>query len=165
MFLFLNVSINILLVNQVLLIFYRQDVPKGEKNTIVTSYNRNFTGRNDANNNTHAFVTSPELVTALSIAGSLSFNPLTDELTGADGNKFKLDSPYGDELPSQGFDPGENTYQAPPEDGSSVVVDVDPSSDRLQLLSPFKSFDGNDLVEMPILIKVYLEAANVEVKA
>merc|ERR550534_2293951 len=77
----------------------RQDVPKGEANTIVTSYNRNFTGRNDANNKTHAFVTSPELVTALSIAGDLTFNPLTDYLTGADGKKFKLDSPFGDELP------------------------------------------------------------------
>jgi len=132
----------------------RQDVPKGEKNTIVTSYNRNFTGRNDANNNTHAFVTSPELVTALSIAGDLSFNPLTDELTDADGKKFKLDSPYGDELPEQGFDAGEETYQEPPEDGSTIKVDVDPESLRLQLLSPFQEFDGKDLVDMPILIKV-----------
>jgi len=132
----------------------RQDVPKGEKNTIVTSYNRNFTGRNDANNNTHAFVTSPELVTALSIAGDLSFNPLTDELTDADEKKFKLDSPYGDELPEQGFDAGEETYQEPPEDGSTIKVDVDPESLRLQLLSPFQEFDGKDLVDMPILIKV-----------
>lgn len=91
----------------------RKDVKKGEKNTIVTSYNRNFTGRNDANPATHCFVTSPELVTALSLAGRLDFNPLTDELTGSDGKKFKLDSPFGDELPSRGFDPGQDTYQHP----------------------------------------------------
>lgn len=92
----------------------RKDVKKGDKNTIVTSYNRNFTGRNDANPATHCFVTSPELVTALSLAGRLDFNPLTDELTGSDGKKFKLDSPFGDELPARGFDPGQDTYQAPP---------------------------------------------------
>jgi len=133
----------------------RQDVPKGEKNTIVTSYNRNFTGRNDANNQTHAFVTSPELVTALSISGDLSFNPVTDELTGADGKKFKLDSPFGDELPALGFDPGQDTYQAPPaEGGAGLTVDVDDASARLQLLSPFKPFEGKDLEDMAILIKV-----------
>jgi len=132
----------------------RQDVPKGEKNTIVTSYNRNFTGRNDANVNTHAFVASPELVTALSIAGDLTFNPLTDELTGTDGSKFKLDSPYGDELPASGFDPGVDTYSAPPEDGSALSVDVDPTSNRLQLLEPFAPFDGKDLIDMTILIKI-----------
>jgi len=132
----------------------RQDVPKGEKNTIVTSYNRNFTGRNDANNNTHAFVTSPELVTALSISGDLSFNPVTDELVGADGQKFKLDTPYGDELPALGFDPGEDTYQAPPADGTGLAVDVDDASARLQLLSPFKRFEGKDLEDMQVLIKV-----------
>lgn len=122
----------------------------------MTSYNRNFTGRNDANVNTHAFVTSPELVTALSLAGDLRFNPLTDTLKGANGEEFKLDSPYGDELPSQGFDPGENTYQEPPVDGSSLAVDVDPSSQRLQLLSPFKAFNGSNLEDMPILIKVII---------
>ncbi|CRK93908.1 CLUMA_CG007435, isoform A [Clunio marinus] len=132
----------------------RQDVKKGEKNTIVTSYNRNFTGRNDANPATHCFVTSPELVTALSLAGRLDFNPLTDELTGTDGKKFKLDSPYGDELPAQGFDPGQDTYQAPPSDGSAVRVDVDPKSNRLQLLEPFDKWDGGDLKEMTVLIKV-----------
>lgn len=92
----------------------RKDVKKGEKNTIVTSYNRNFTGRNDANPATHCFVTSPEMVTALSLAGRLDFNPLTDSLTGSDGKKFKLESPFGDELPARGFDPGQDTYQAPP---------------------------------------------------
>lgn len=102
----------------------RQDVKKGEKNTIVTSYNRNFTGRNDANPATHCFVTSPELVTALSLAGRLDFNPLTDELTGSDGKKFKLDSPFGDELPARGFDPGQDTYQAPIAVSSSLYAFV-----------------------------------------
>lgn len=132
----------------------RRDVKKGDKNTIVTSYNRNFTGRNDANPATHCFVTSPELVTALSIAGRLDFNPLTDELTGSDGKKFKLDSPYGDELPAKGFDPGQDTFQAPPADGSGVKVDVDPKSQRLQLLAPFDKWDGKDLTDMTVLIKV-----------
>lgn len=131
----------------------RKDVKKGEKNTIVTSYNRNFTGRNDANPATHAFVTSPELVTAMAIAGDLGFNPLTDELTAADGSKFKFESPYGDELPSKGFDPGMDTYQPPPTDGTGVPVKVDPKSNRLQLLSPFTKYDGKDLVDMPVLIK------------
>ncbi|GIY29043.1 aconitate hydratase, mitochondrial [Caerostris darwini] len=132
----------------------RKDVKKGEKNTIVSSYNRNFTGRNDANPATHAFVTSPELVVALSIAGTLDFNPLTDELTGANGEKFKFKVPEGDDLPSRGFDPGEDTYQAPPADGSKVNVDVSPKSDRLQLLSPFDKWDGKDLTDMTVLIKV-----------
>lgn len=132
----------------------RKDVKKGEKNTIVTSYNRNFTGRNDANPATHGFVTSPELVTALSIAGTLDFNPLTDELTGSDGKKFKLSSPFGDELPSKGFDPGQDTYEHPQADGSSVNVNVDPKSNRLQLLEPFDKWDGKDLEDLVVLIKV-----------
>ncbi|RWS13494.1 aconitate hydratase-like protein [Dinothrombium tinctorium] len=132
----------------------RKDVKKGEKNTIVSSYNRNFTGRNDANPATHAFVTSPELVTALAIGGSLEFNPLKDELTGSKGEKFKLASPTGDELPNRGFDPGEDTYQAPPADGSNVKVDVDPKSQRLQLLEPFDKWDGKDLTDMTVLIKI-----------
>jgi len=132
----------------------RQNVKKGEKNTIVTSYNRNFTGRNDANPATHGFVTSPELTVALSMAGTLDFNPLTQPLKADDGSEFMLDSPYGDELPTRGYDPGEDTYQAPPEDGSSVVVDVSPASDRLQLLSPFDRWDHKDLENMQVLIKV-----------
>lgn len=132
----------------------RKDVKKGEKNTIVTSYNRNFTGRNDANPATHAFVTSPELVTALSIAGTLDFNPVTDELTGSDGKKFKLSSPFGDELPAKGFDPGQDTYQVPVADGSGVNVQVDPKSQRLQLLEPFDKWDGKDLDDLVVLIKV-----------
>ncbi|XP_051157711.1 aconitate hydratase, mitochondrial-like [Leptopilina boulardi] len=132
----------------------RQDIKKGDKNTIVTSYNRNFTGRNDANPATHAFVTSPELVTALSIAGRLDFNPTKDRLKGKDGKEFMLDSPYGDELPSRGFDPGMDTYDSPPADGSKVKVDVDPSSQRLQLLAPFDKWDGKDLTDLTVLIKV-----------
>ncbi|MCL4137538.1 UNVERIFIED_CONTAM: hypothetical protein GTU68_042326 [Idotea baltica] len=131
----------------------RQDVKKGEKNTIVTSYNRNFTGRNDANPATHCFVTSPELVMALTLAGKLDFDPRTDSLTGSDGKDFKLKNPFADELPSRGFDPGEDTYQAPPTDGSGVSVDVSPTSERLQLLSPFQKWDGKDLEDMTILIK------------
>lgn len=132
----------------------RQDVPKNEKNTIVTSYNRNFTGRNDANVNTHAFVASPEMVTALSIAGDLTFNPETDSLTGNNGVSFKLESPYGDELPERGFDPGMDTYQEPPSDGASLRVDVDPESKRLQLLDPFDAWHGKDYEDLTVLIKI-----------
>ncbi|CAL7933086.1 unnamed protein product [Xylocopa violacea] len=132
----------------------RRDIKKGEKNTIVTSYNRNFTGRNDANPATHAFVTSPELVTALSIAGRLDFNPVTDKLKGKDGKEFLLKDPFGDELPSRGFDPGMETYDAPPADGTKVKVDVNPKSERLQLLEPFDKWDQKDLTDMTILIKV-----------
>ncbi|CAH8583463.1 unnamed protein product [Dicrocoelium dendriticum] len=132
----------------------RQDVKKGEKNTIVSSYNRNFTGRNDANPATHAFVTSPELVTALAFGGDLSFNPLDDELTTEDGRKFKFEPPIGDVLPKRGFDPGLDTYQPPPADASNVTVKVDPSSQRLQLLAPFPKWDGRDLENMPVLIKI-----------
>merc|ERR1711881_374265 len=132
----------------------RQNVKKGEKNTIVTSYNRNFTGRNDANPATHAFVTSPELTVALTLAGTLDFNPLKDTLKAEDGSELSLSDPFGDGLPVRGFDPGEDTYQAPPADGSSVVVDVSPTSDRLQLLSPFDKWIGTDLTDMRILIKV-----------
>lgn len=132
----------------------RKDVKMGEKNTIVTSYNRNFTGRNDANPATHAFVASPEIVTALSLAGDLRFNPLTDSLTGTDGESFKLEIPQGEELPQRGFDPGQDTYQAPPTDGSNLEVNVDPESNRLQLLDPFDKWNGKDFEEVPILIKV-----------
>merc|ERR1719420_1155519 len=132
----------------------RRNVEKGEKNTIVTSYNRNFTGRNDANPATHGFVASPEMTVALTLAGTLDFDPRTQKLTGADGQEFALESPYGDELPAQGFDPGEDTYQHPPADGSSVAVDVDPKSERLQLLTPFSKWDGGDLKDLRVLIKV-----------
>ncbi|CAF2454542.1 unnamed protein product [Rotaria sp. Silwood2] len=132
----------------------RKDVKKGEKNTIVSSYNRNFTGRNDANPQTHAFVASPDIVTAMVLSGDLRFNPLTDYLTAADGSKFKLKPPSGDHLPARGFDPGVDTYQEPPKDGSSLKVDVDPKSTRLQLLEPFEKWDGKDFIDFPILIKI-----------
>uniref|UniRef100_A0A8D9B3A9 Aconitate hydratase, mitochondrial n=1 Tax=Cacopsylla melanoneura TaxID=428564 RepID=A0A8D9B3A9_9HEMI len=132
----------------------RKDVKMGEKNTIVNSYNRNFTGRNDANPATHAFVTSPEMVTALAIKGTLDFDPQKDKLIGTDGKPFKLKNPIGDELPARGFDPGVDTYQAPPKDGRSVTVEVDPKSHRLQILEPFPAWDGKDLEDMLILIKV-----------
>ena len=132
----------------------RRDVKKGEKNSIITSYNRNFTGRNDANPATHAFVASPEIVTAMAFAGDLRFNPLTDTLTGTDGKPFKFEAPRGKELPPRGFDPGANTFQAPPADRASVQVAVDPKSDRLQLLKLFKPWDGQTPKDLPILIKV-----------
>ncbi|KAJ8345713.1 hypothetical protein SKAU_G00299060 [Synaphobranchus kaupii] len=132
----------------------RRDVKKGEKNTIVTSYNRNFTGRNDANPATHAFVTSPEIVTALAIAGTLKFNPEKDFLTAANGEKFKLVPPTGDELPSRDFDPGQDTYQHPPKDSTGLRVDVSPQSNRLQLLEPFDNWNGKDLEDLQVLIKV-----------
>ncbi|KAI9187957.1 Aconitate hydratase mitochondrial [Blastocladiella emersonii ATCC 22665] len=132
----------------------RSDTKKGEKNTIVTSYNRNFTGRNDGNPATHCFVTSPELVTALSFAGSLEFNPLTDSITTPEGKEFKFTAPQGLDLPPRGYDPGENTYQAPPADRSQVNVVVDPKSNRLELLTPFAKWDGKNPTQLPVLIKV-----------
>ncbi|KAI1620348.1 mitochondrial aconitate hydratase [Exophiala viscosa] len=131
----------------------RKDVKKGEPNSIISSYNRNFTGRNDANPATHSFVTSPDLTVAMTIAGSLFFNPLTDTLKDKDGNEFKLKEPTGDALPKNGFDLGRDTYQAPPEERSQVDVKVSPTSDRLQILEPFEAWDGKDQVDLPILIK------------
>jgi len=131
----------------------RQDVKKGEANSIISSYNRNFTGRNDANPATHSFVTSPDLVVAMTIAGDLNFNPLTDTLKDKDGKEFKLKAPTGDGLPRNGYDPGRDTYQAPPEDRASVQVQVSPSSDRLQILEGFQAWDGKDQLDLPILIK------------
>ncbi|GAM89301.1 hypothetical protein ANO11243_073380 [Dothideomycetidae sp. 11243] len=131
----------------------RRDVKKGEANSIISSYNRNFTGRNDANPATHAFVTSPDLVVAMTIAGTLNFNPLTDSLKDKDGKEFKLAAPSGDGLPANGYDPGRDTYQAPPENRASVQVAVSPTSDRLQILEPFDAWDGKDAVDLPILIK------------
>ncbi|CAO2656476.1 Nn.00g052790.m01.CDS01 [Neocucurbitaria sp. VM-36] len=131
----------------------RRDVKKGVANSIISSYNRNFTGRNDANPATHSFVTSPDLVVAMTIAGTLSFNPLTDSLLDANGKEFKLKEPSGQGLPSNGYDPGQDTYQAPPEDRSTVSVAVSPTSDRLQILQPFNAWDGKDAKDLPILIK------------
>jgi aconitate hydratase len=131
----------------------RRDVKKGTANSIISSYNRNFTGRNDANPATHSFVASPDLVVAMIIAGDLKFNPLTDTLKDKDGKDFKLKPPTGDGLPTGGYDPGRDTYQAPPADRASVQVAVSPSSDRLQILSPFNAWDGKDALDLPILIK------------
>jgi len=131
----------------------RKDVKKGEANSIMSSYNRNFTGRNDANPATHAFVASPELVTAFSVAGTLHFDPLIDPLQDETGEDFHLDPPTGVGLPERGYDPGRDTYQAPPENSASVQVNVSPDSDRLQVLSPFPPWDGKDATDVPILIK------------
>jgi len=131
----------------------RHDVKKGDRNSILTSFNRNFAGRNDANPETHAFVASPEIVTALAFAGKLTFNPLEDSLVNSRGENVKLEPPTGDELPPGGFARGENGYLRPARDGSRVRVTVSPRSDRLQLLAPFPAWDGNDLVAMPLLLK------------
>ncbi|KAK4124163.1 aconitate hydratase [Parathielavia appendiculata] len=131
----------------------RRDVKKGEPNSIISSFNRNFTGRNDGNPATHSFVTSPDLVVAMTIAGTLHFNPLKDTLKDKDGNEFKLAPPSGNSMPPAGYDPGQDTYQAPPKDRNTVSVQVSPSSDRLQILSPFAPWDGKDALDCPILIK------------
>jgi aconitate hydratase len=131
----------------------RVGAEKREKNTIVHSFNRNFQSRNDGNPNTYAFVGSPELVTALAIAGDLSFNPITDFLTNEQGQQVKLDPPTGDELPTKGFDVKDPGYIAPALDGSHVNVKVSPTSDRLQLLDPFKPWEGTDLTGLKVLIK------------
>ena len=122
-------------------------------NSIVTSFNRNFAKRADGNPNTHAFVASPELATALAIAGDLCFNPLTDTLVNEDGQAVKLDAPVGDTLPQKGFTVDDNGYVAPASDGSQVEVRIDPQSQRLQRLVPFAPWDGNDFLEMPLLVK------------
>ena len=123
------------------------------KNSIITSFNRNFAKRNDGNPNTHAFVASPEMVTAYAISGDLSFNPLTDYLTNEKGEKVMLDEPKGIEMPVKGFAVEDAGYQAPAKDGSSVKVLVDPKSDRLQLLDPFAAWEGVDLKGLKLLIK------------
>ncbi len=131
----------------------REDLPAGTPNSIVTSFNRNFTARNDGRAETHAFVASPEIVTALVIAGDVTFNPATDSITKPDGTQFRFKSPYGDELPARGFDAGEDTFQAPPASGASVALKVDPKSSRLQLLEPFSRWNGKDYTDCAVLIK------------
>jgi aconitate hydratase A / 2-methylisocitrate dehydratase len=123
-------------------------------NTIVTSYNRNFPRRNDGSPTTMNFIGSPEIVTALALAKRLSFNPLTDTLMDAEGKAFHLDPPKpAPEVPARDFDPGQATYIAPPEDGSSIQLQVDPKSERLQLMEPWSAWDHKDFVDMPVLIK------------
>lgn len=123
------------------------------KNSIITSFNRNFAKRNDGNPNTHSFVASPEIVTAMAIAGNLTFNPLKDTLINNQGQEVKLDEPQGIEHPPQGYAVDDNGYQAPAEDGSSVEIKVDPTSKRLQLLTPFTPWDGENILGMKLLIK------------
>jgi aconitate hydratase len=123
-------------------------------NTIVTSYNRNFPARNDGSASTMNFIGSPEIVTAMALAGRLSFNPLTDSLTGADGRPFKLTPPRAaPEVPAKNFDRGQANYIAPPKDGSRVELKVDPRSERLQLMQPWPAWDGKDFLDMPVLLK------------
>jgi aconitate hydratase len=132
----------------------RVGAEKEEKNTIVHSFNRNFAKRADGNPNTYAFVGSPELVTALAIAGDLSFNPLTDSLINTEGNQVKFDEPTGFELPARGYAVEDAGYLAPAEDGSHVMIKVDVNSDRLQLLESFPAWEGTDLKGLRLLIKV-----------
>jgi aconitate hydratase len=131
----------------------RHGAEKQEKNSIITSFNRNFSKRADGNPNTHSFVASPEIVTALAIAGDLTFNPITDFLTNDKGEKVKLDEPTGMEMPPKGFAVEDAGYQKPAEDGSKVQVLVSPTSDRLQLLEPFKAWEGVDITGLKLLIK------------
>lgn len=131
----------------------REGADKQEKNTIVHSFNRNFSKRADGNPNTHAFVTSPEMVAALAIAGRLDFNPVTDKILNDNGEEVMFKPPYGDELPTKGFDVEDPGYQAPAADGSSVQVVVRPDSQRLQLLDPFEPWDGQNITGAKLLIK------------
>jgi aconitate hydratase len=131
----------------------RHGADKQERNSIMTSFNRNFAKRTDGNPNTHGFVASPEIVTAYSIAGTLMFNPLTDTLINEAGETVRLDEPRGMEMPEKGFDVKDNGYQKPAEDGSHIEVTVNPESDRLQLLKPFEPWNGRDYVNLRLLIK------------
>ena len=131
----------------------RHSTDPNRKNSIITSFNRNFAKRNDGNPNTHAFVASPEIVTALAIVGDLTFNPLTDSLTNGKGEKVKFAEPLGIEMPIKGYAVEDAGYQAPAEDGSKVVIKVAPDSNRLQLLDPFKAWEGTDLKGLKLLIK------------
>ena len=131
----------------------REGAEKQEKNTIIHSFNRNFSKRADGNPNTHAFVTSPEIVAALAIAGRLDFNPITDTLINDKGEEVKFKPPYGEELPTKGFAVDDPGYQAPAKDGSGVEVVVSPTSNRLQLLAPFTPWDGKNITGAKLLIK------------
>lgn len=133
----------------------REGAEKGEKNSIIHSFNRNFAKRADGNPNTHAFVASPEMVAAIAISGRLDFNPVTDTLTNESGEQIRLNEPQGFELPSRGFAVDDNGYQAPSADGSEVIVDVSPTSDRLQLLEEFPAWDGKNITGARLLIKAF----------
>ena len=131
------------------------DPKNAPKNSIVHSFNRNFAKRADGNPNTHAFVASPEIVAAIAISGRLDFNPMTDTLVNKNGESVMLEAPTGDELPKKGFDVEDNGYQAPAEDGSGIQVVVDPNSDRLQLLTPFAPWNGENINGAKLLIKAF----------
>ncbi len=131
----------------------RHGADKLEKNSIITSFNRNFAKRNDGNPNTYAFVASPEIVTAFAIAGKLTFNPMTDMLVNENGESVRLDPPKGEELPSRGFEVQDPGYVEPPADGCHIEINVSPKSGRLQLLTPFEKWDGKDLIDLRLLIK------------
>lgn len=132
----------------------RHGAEKQEKNSIMTSFNRNFAKRNDSNPNTHSFVASPEIVTAYAIAGTLHFNPMKDKLINEDGQEVMLQEPQGIEMPVNGYAVDENGYQEPAKDGSDIEVIVKPGSERLQLLNPFPAWDGNEMKGLKLLIKV-----------
>ena len=131
----------------------RENAAELPENSIMTSFNRNFAKRTDGNPKTHGFVASPEIVTAFAIAGTLDFNPVTDYLINKDGEKVKLDEPYGDDLPVKGFDAEDTGLIPPSKEFSSLKITVDPKSDRLQLLEPFQPWDGKDLTHLALLIK------------
>jgi aconitate hydratase len=124
-----------------------------QPNTIVNSFNRNFPKRNDGNASTKAFVTSPDMVIAYALAGTLDFDPLTDSIRTDSGAHVRLDPPVGENLPSRGFDPGQSGFVAPPDDRSEISIAVSPTSDRLQILTPFPAWDGNDYIDLPLLVK------------
>jgi aconitate hydratase len=132
----------------------RPELEKNEKNSIVTTFNRNFPGRNDGQRSTLNFIGSPEMIIALALGGKLSFNPLKDDLIAADGSKFKLDPPkIAPEVPEEGFMIPDDVFVAPPTDSNNVQVIIDPNSKRLQRLEPFTKWNGSDFVELPIMIK------------
>lgn len=131
----------------------RADGVKGKADSIVSSFNRNFPGRNDGINETLSFLASPEVVTAYAISGDLGFDPVNQKLKGADGKEFKLEPPVGEELPAKGFAKGEEGFIAPADNGDQLTVDIPPTSERLQLLQPFPRWDGKDFDKLPLLIK------------
>ncbi|MCP9460642.1 MAG: aconitate hydratase [Nitrospira sp.] len=131
----------------------RADGVKGRADSIVSSFNRNFPGRNDGINETLSFLASPEIVTAFAITGDLRFNPLGQPIKGADGTEVMLEPPVGEELPAKGFAKGEEGYVPPAENGDALTVDIPPTSERLQLLQPFPKWDGKDFEKLPLLIK------------
>jgi aconitate hydratase len=131
----------------------RADGVKGKADSIVSSFNRNFPGRNDGISETLSFLASPEVVTAYALSGNLGFDPVHQTLKGADGKEFKLEPPQGEELPAKGFAKGEEGFVAPAESGNALTVDIPPTSERLQLLQPFPRWDGRDFEKLPLLIK------------